>query len=79
MLSKLRPIGNSLGLTLPASELKTLNAQSGDLVEIQIIRVVRHAREGWDDPKQWAGVAEESLHLDTLPDNDFDSDGDWQW
>ncbi len=40
----LRQVGNSIGLTIPTSELKLMNAHVGDLVEIEIKRVIRHAR-----------------------------------
>lgn len=78
MQVKLRQVGNSIGLTIPASELKVLAARPGDTVELQIIRVIRHARAGWDDPQLWQGTHTEPLLLGNLPENDFDTE-DWQW
>ena len=58
MFVKLRQIGNSLGVIVPASELKEFNAEPGDTLELQIIKVVRNQRYGWGDPNRW---------LDALP------------
>lgn len=79
MQAKLRHVGNSVGVTIPASELRILDAHPGDIVEVQITRVVRQARSGWNDPTRWQGADNEPLHLDGLPDNEFDSDGHWEW
>lgn len=75
MEAKLRQVGNSLGFTLPASQLKELNARSGDVIELEIKRVVRHVRAGWSNADSWAGAAEESA---VIEHTDFDRE-DWQW
>ncbi len=78
MKVKLRRVGNSVGLTIPASELRALGARNGDLVEVELKRVIRSVREGWSDLKQWHGVENEALLLDEEPGNNFDRE-DWQW
>jgi antitoxin component of MazEF toxin-antitoxin module len=52
MQVKLRQVGNSIGLTIPTNELKLMNAQLGDIVEIEIKRVIRNARADWDNAAQ---------------------------
>ena len=42
MQAKIRPIGNSLGITIPTNELKALSAHPGDIIEVQITRVIRN-------------------------------------
>jgi antitoxin component of MazEF toxin-antitoxin module len=78
MKAKLRRVGNSIGLTIPASELRAMEAGNGDIVEVELKRVIRSAREGWDDAEQWRGAENEVMLLDVEPVNDFD-DKDWQW
>ena len=78
MRAKLRQVGNSVGLTLPASELRALEAEVGDEIELEIIRVVRPQRAAWDDPGKWQGAGEEDLLLDDQPATDFDA-SEWQW
>lgn len=75
MQAKLRQIGNSVGLTIPSSELKLMGANVGDMVEIEIKRVIRPVRSDWDNPDAWPGADNEPLLLDGLPE----SDEDWQW
>ncbi|MDP2283345.1 MAG: hypothetical protein Q8L06_04340 [Pseudohongiella sp.] len=77
MQVKLRQVGNSIGLTIPTSELKLMNAQLGDLVEIEIKRVIRHARADWNNPELWAGADVEPMLLETAAAPEFDKD--WQW
>lgn len=77
MQVKLRQVGNSVGVTIPNSELKRMDAAIGDIVEIEIIRVLRSARADWDNPERWAGADSEPLLLDTLPSPEFDKE--WQW
>lgn len=78
MRAKLRQVGNSIGLTIPANELRALEAEVGDEVEVEIIRVIHRPRLAWDDPVRWQGAGEEPLLLDDLPPSDFDTK-DWQW
>lgn len=78
MRSKLRQVGNSVGLTIPASELQALGAEVGDMVEIEIKQVIRVVRDAWDDPQRWPGANDEPLLLDEIPGAEFD-DQDWQW
>ncbi len=75
MEAKLRQVGNSLGFTLPAAELKAFNARPGDILELEIKRVVCHARADWDSASQWPGADEESVIAE---DTAFDRD-EWQW
>ena len=77
MQAKLRHVGNSVGLTIPNSELKLMGAKVGDVVEIEIKRVIRHARAGWDNADLWQDADREPLLLDGLPAPE--SDKDWQW
>jgi antitoxin component of MazEF toxin-antitoxin module len=77
MQVKLRQVGNSIGLTIPNSELKLMDAKVGDVVEIEIKRVIRHVRTNWDNAELWPGADKESLLLDGLPASE--SDKDWQW
>lgn len=77
MQVKLRQVGNSIGLTIPTSELKQMNATVGDLVEIEVKRVIRHARANWDNPALWAGANVEPMLLETAAAPEFDKD--WQW
>ena len=78
MRAKLRQVGNSIGLTIPASELRALEAEVGDEVEVVIVRVIHRPRLAWDDPARWPGSSEEPLLLEDLPPSDFDNE-DWQW
>lgn len=75
MQAKLRQVGNSVGLTIPNSELKVMNARVGDVVEIEIKRVIHPVRAGWDTPEAWQGADNEPLLLDGVPE----PDEDWQW
>lgn len=77
MQVKLRQVGNSIGLTIPTSELKLMNAQLGDLVEIEIKRVIRNTRADWDNPALWLGAETAPLLMDNAPAPEFDKD--WQW
>ena len=78
MRAKLRQVGNSIGLTIPASELRALEAEVGDEVEVEILRVIQRPRMTWNDPGKWKGATEERPLLgDQLP-SDFDTE-DWQW
>ncbi len=77
MQVKLRQVGNSIGLTIPTSELKLMNAHVGDLIEIEIKRVIRHARADWGNPELWAGADVEPMLLETAAAPEFDKD--WQW
>ena len=76
MKLKLRKVGNSLGITIPASQLKALGASSGDLLELELIRVIPATRSGWDKPEAWTGSDIEPLYLDV--DNEFD-ELEWEW
>jgi antitoxin component of MazEF toxin-antitoxin module len=78
MRAKLRQVGNSVGLTIPASELRALEAEVGDEIELEIVRVVRPLRVAWNDPGKWQGAGEEELLLDDQPPTDFEAD-EWQW
>ena len=55
MQAKLRAIGNSVGVIIPASELRAVDAKAGDMVELAIKRVLRGTRAGWDNPSLWEG------------------------
>ncbi len=77
MRVKLRQVGNSIGLTIPASELKTLDAEAGDIVEIEIKQVIKTPRSEWEDPARWPGADEEPPLEDTT-ESDFDRQ-EWQW
>lgn len=78
MRVKLRQVGNSVGLTIPASELRALEAEVGDEVELEITRVIPRPRSGWDDPRRWSGAGEAPLLLDEQPATRFD-EAEWQW
>lgn len=78
MRAKLRRVGNSIGLTIPASELRAIEAQNGDIVEFELKRVVRSLRAGWNDPGTWPGAPNETMLINVVPANDFD-DKDWLW
>jgi len=78
MRAKLRQVGNSVGLTIPASELQALDAQVGDEVELEIKQIFHYARAEWNDPEKWQGVKEEPMLLDEDQKNTFD-DEDWEW
>jgi antitoxin component of MazEF toxin-antitoxin module len=78
MKAKLRRVGNSIGLTIPASELRAMDARDGDIVEVELKKVTRSVRVGWTDPERWQGADSETMLLDVAPVNDFD-DKDWQW
>ena len=79
MRTKLRQIGNSCGVVIPAGFLK--NYHIGDEVDIRkegsciVIKGIKTPRKGWfnnynfeDDTDGWEGMAE------TAYDNE-----DWQW
>ena len=76
--AKLIKVGNSTGLTIPASVLKAVDATSGDVVEFEIKRVLKGVRAGWGDPVMWRGADESPILLDDAPVNDFDNE-DWEW
>jgi antitoxin component of MazEF toxin-antitoxin module len=78
MQVKLRQVGNSLGITLPASALKAFDVGVGDIIEIKITKVVSKPRDGWDIQDTWQGAELEQLHLDKTHDVNFDQD-EWQW
>jgi antitoxin component of MazEF toxin-antitoxin module len=78
MRAKLRQVGNSVGLTIPASELKAIEAQVGDMVELEIKQVIRSSRSTWNEPGQWQGADKEPLLLDDVAEAEFDQE-DWQW
>ena len=78
MRARLRQVGNSIGLIVPAHELRTISARAGDVVDLEIRSVVRGARSGWNDPSRWAGAAEEPLLLAGASETVFD-DGEWEW
>ena len=78
MQVKLRQVGNSVGLTIPASELRSINAQAGDVIELEIKRVIHHVREGWNDASLWQGAGDESLLLDGAHESIFDNE-EWEW
>jgi hypothetical protein len=78
MQVKLRQVGNSIGTTFPAGELKVLGLNPGDIVDIEIIRIVRHPRSTWNNDSCWLGCNDEPHYLEDLPTNDFD-DKEWQW
>ncbi len=76
--AKLIKVGNSTGLTIPASALKAVQAVPGDVVEFEITRVVKGVRTGWDDPAMWPGAEDSPMLLDGAPENDFDEE-EWEW
>ena len=78
MQVKLRPVGNSVGLTIPSSELQAVNAKAGDIVELEIKHVVRHVRAGWDDAALWQAADGESLLLEGADESSF-NDEEWEW
>ncbi|WP_192484834.1 MULTISPECIES: hypothetical protein [Cysteiniphilum] len=78
MQTKLRAIGNSVGITIPASELKTLSAHIGDTIEINIVKVIKTPRSSWNDVSLWQNAKHEPLHLNDLSNNNFD-ENEWQW
>ena len=78
MRAKLRQVGNSIGLTIPASELRAINAEAGDTVEIEIKEVIKSPRETWDDPAKWQGAGDEAPLLAEELENDFER-VDWEW
>ncbi len=78
MRVKLRQVGNSVGVTIPANELKAIAAEVGDMVELEIKQVIRPARTAWDDPGQWQGADNEPQLLEGVPEADFDEE-EWQW
>lgn len=77
MQIRLRELGNSLGAIFPSSALKQLNAHSGDTLEIEVKRVIRPSRAGWDNPETWHGSAHEELFLEEIHNNRFDEE--WEW
>ena len=78
MRVKLRRVGNSVGVTIPASELKAIAAKAGDMVELEIKQVIQPARNSWDDPAQWRGADKEPQLLEGVPEAEFDEE-EWQW
>ena len=78
MRVRLRQVGNSIGLIVPAHELRAISARAGDIVDLEIRDVVREARSGWNDPSRWKDAAEEPLLLAGASENTFD-DGEWEW
>ena len=78
MRARLRQVGNSIGLIVPASELRAISAGAGDIVELEIRQVERAARLGWNDPARWAGSAEAPMLLAGAPETAFD-EGEWEW
>ena len=78
MQVKLRQVGNSVGLTIPSSELKSINAKPGDVIEFEIKRVVRHVRANWEDAALWQGANDEPMLLEGAPESSFDDD-EWEW
>ena len=78
MRARLRPVGNSIGVIVPAHELRAISATAGDVVDLEIRGVVRRARAGWNDPTRWEGAAEEPLLLAGAPETAFD-EGEWEW
>ncbi len=77
MQAKLRPVGNSVGLTIPASELKTISAKAGDVIELEIKRVVRHVRADWNNAALWQGADEEPMLLKNVPEPSLD-EHEWE-
>jgi len=75
---KLRQVGNSLGVTLPASALKAFDIEAGDTIEIKIIKVVTQPRDGWQAKEAWQDAELEPLYLDDMQPTSFDQD-EWQW
>ena len=78
MRAKLRQVGNSIGLTIPASELNDIQAKVGDVVELEIKQVIRPPRSSWDDPDCWQDAGGEPLLLDDTKQTKFDEE-EWQW
>lgn len=78
MRARLRQVGNSVGLIVPAHELRAISAAAGDVVDLEIRSVVRGARSGWSDPSRWTGAEEEPLLLAGASETAFD-DGEWEW
>jgi len=78
MRAKLRQVGNSVGLTIPASELRAMEAEVGDMVELEIKQVIRPARHTWDNRDRWQGVEQEPLLLEDELETGFDKE-EWQW
>ncbi len=78
MLAKLRQVGNSLGLTIPANELRAINAKLGDEVEIEIKQVVHHVRASWENPDLWPNADNDAPLLKDTSVNNFDNE-EWEW
>ena len=76
MKTKLRKIGNSLGITIPSGELRELGASTGDMLEVEILRVLPTTRSGWDNSETWRNSSENELLIDI--DNEFD-ETEWEW
>ena len=76
MKTKLRKIGNSLGITIPSGELRELGASTGDMLEVEILRVLPTTRSGWDNSEAWSNSRENELLIDI--DNEFD-ETEWEW
>jgi len=78
MIVKLRKIGNSVGNVYPAAILAELDAHSGDEIEVEIKRVVRHPRHDWDKPEAFAGgLDDHEMLLDDEP-TQWDEE-EWTW
>lgn len=78
MQVKLRKIGNSVGMTIPANELRAFSANVGDILDVEIRGVIHQKREGWDDPSMWTGAKEDELLIDDTLSNDFETE-EWEW
>jgi antitoxin component of MazEF toxin-antitoxin module len=79
MQVKLRQIGHSIGMTIPAHELKAIGAHLGDTLEVDIMSVVKQPRSDWDNDRLWKAALQAPIHLDdSLAQNDFDKT-EWQW
>jgi antitoxin component of MazEF toxin-antitoxin module len=78
MRAKLRQVGNSIGLTIPASDLRAIDAEAGDTVEIEIKRVIKSLRETWDDPARWRGASDEPPLPKEEQETEFER-ADWEW
>ena len=76
MKTKLRKIGNSLGITIPSGELRELGASTGDMLEVEILRVLPTTRSGWDNAEAWRNSSEKEFLIDI--DNEFD-ETEWEW
>ena len=78
MRAKLRQVGNSIGLTLPASNVRTIDAEAGGTVEIEIKQWIKSPREMWDDPARWQGASDEPPLPKEEQETEFER-ADWEW